>query len=825
MPIPFIDNIISATGNPILDADLLIATRNNNVQYVSVSGDNSNNGFTILEAVQTFEQAQTNLSVVSSNPKLILSLEASIFTLTSDLDLVNVQLLYAPMCALFGDISTSEVGQAIRVYNISGSGVVLSIFRDTDIECSTVTGNVEVGSGTHARTKVNLETVTGNFTIDASATGVIWCSMQVIGTVSIPSGVQIIGPGIFNSSGVKSHGNELETDFPAPGFRSITTSASISNSDNGSYINASISVISTLTFPDATTLDASFTTVVSNTSTSTQNLTLLPSVGTIDGVSNITLTPGSTRRILRQGSNYVTVSYGLGGVSLSGDVTGTNTSSTVERLRGRSLTTDVPSVGQSYTWTTQNNFHPGHPALGYVISSGSVLIDTPTQFDTFRGKVIQVDDNSSISLGVTTGSWYCYVYSRAETQPVEIQDVSGSVYEGPLNLYKDDLILIVKLPSGDVDYRGYHITSINEGEDSTGSFPILTRNNRSFIRSSTDNAFVTLRQRSVEVYPLGFYVDIYNDSNTDLTVQRQGSDTINAGTTATIPSGVINRIYLAFTSDGQPNKWIVLSGAGTGQLSGDVTGSESSNTVARIRGQNIVTTTPTEGQFLRFSSGSWTPNTFIPTINKTINVQTIAYTITNSDNFAFVIIDSSSNINITVPETSTESLIAGFSFDIVNRGSGDVTIVREGSDSLQGNTLIASGDNALIYKEIAGTPNTWRILGGTDVIVSDLEYFRQGSIINGTYLVRLRIPYSGVIISTTTQCESGSATGTFQIVPAGTGSAVSLGGTANSISTTRNVQNHTTNNVFNPGDDIQIVITSASSLQNLHTNFEVSTRL
>src|SRR5439155_12598347 len=42
-------------------------------------------------------------------------------------------------------------------------------------------------------------------------------------------------------------------------------------------------------------------------------------------------------------------------------------------------------------------------------------------------------------------------------------------------------------------------------------------------------------------------------------------------------------------------------------LNGDVTGPAGANTVARIRGVNVLATAPTAGQHLRFSGTDWAP--------------------------------------------------------------------------------------------------------------------------------------------------------------------------------------------------------------------------
>ena len=79
------------------------------------------------------------------------------------------------------------------------------------------------------------------------------------------------------------------------------------------------------------------------------------------------------------------------------------------------------------------------------------------------------------------------------------------------------------------------------------------------------------------------------------------------------------------------------------------------------------------------------------------------------------------------------------------------------------------------------------------------------SVVNETIMLALEVPFSGVITSTSTQCASGSATATFEI------NSTSLGGTANSISSTAQTQAHATANRFNAGDNISVTFSASSS--------------
>lgn len=75
-----------------------------------------------------------------------------------------------------------------------------------------------------------------------------------------------------------------------------------------------------------------------------------------------------------------------------------------------------------------------------------------------------------------------------------------------------------------------------------------------------------------------------------------------------------------------------------------------------------------------------------------------------------------------------------------------------------------------------------------------------------TYKVVVKASHGGTIDETTTISESGTGTATFKI------NTTALGGTANAVSSSEDSQAQTSANVFAAGDDIQITMSSLSSL-------------
>lgn len=145
----------------------------------------------------------------------------------------------------------------------------------------------------------------------------------------------------------------------------------------------------------------------------------------------------------------------------------------------------------------------------------------------------------------------------------------------------------------------------------------------------------------------------------------------------------------------------------------------------------------------------------------------------------------------------------------------------------------ASGDQAavganwnVIQTNIVGA----YYAGGTDVAVADggtgastasgartnlaaaaaaqTEEFMAGyikTVADGTIKLVVKIPHAGTITSVTTISESGTCTATFKI------NTTALGGTANSVSNSKQSQAHASNNVFAADDDIQVTISANST--------------
>ena len=88
------------------------------------------------------------------------------------------------------------------------------------------------------------------------------------------------------------------------------------------------------------------------------------------------------------------------------------------------------------------------------------------------------------------------------------------------------------------------------------------------------------------------------------------------------------------------------------------------------------------------------------------------HTATLANNGGLVVFNSASDCTLTVPQTSTEALDAGYHLLAINIGGGNLKIAKQGSDTLEGISLSADPTQPItIIKRVAGSPNTWRIIG------------------------------------------------------------------------------------------------------------------
>ena len=184
-----------------------------------------------------------------------------------------------------------------------------------------------------------------------------------------------------------------------------------------------------------------------------------------------------------------------------------------------------------------------------------------------------------------------------------------------------------------------------------------------------------------------------------------------------------------------------------------------------------------------------------------VNAQTgTTYTLVATDCGKIITLSDTTGVTLTLPQQSTLTTAAGFWCRVRNLGVGAVTIVKEGSETLDGNTSISQYGDSVITRP---TTTKWAVSGGTST-KTFMFSFAVEIVANLTYNVSLPA-FSGTITQIATICRSGTATATTSI------DAVAVTATANAVSTSRQNQAVTAANTFTNSSSITTAITSNSS--------------
>lgn len=189
-----------------------------------------------------------------------------------------------------------------------------------------------------------------------------------------------------------------------------------------------------------------------------------------------------------------------------------------------------------------------------------------------------------------------------------------------------------------------------------------------------------------------------------------------------------------------------------------------------------------------------------------------------------IIINPLAETAIVLPETATESIEKGAKWYVTNNGSFDAYFVKEGSDVIIGNTLLAPGATAKVIKIDGPDVNFYRILGGTSFYIFPAGQNLTGQIDTNTYRIGQMFT-SGTVLNIITHLRSGSAT----IFANGCG----ISGNAMTHAQISNVS-PMSSSIFTPvtaggefknGDYITATISSAAAPQDLAITFECLGRL
>lgn len=154
---------------------------------------------------------------------------------------------------------------------------------------------------------------------------------------------------------------------------------------------------------------------------------------------------------------------------------------------------------------------------------------------------------------------------------------------------------------------------------------------------------------------------------------------------------------------------------------------------------------------------------------------------------------------ITIPSATKHYLIWN-----ACTGNYKLTIKTSGGST---NVDLASGAKVLVFCDATDVyeigPMTELIAGGIDAVA------------NKDYNVFLNMPFAGRIIQTKTKSTGGTCTAQFKI------NSTSLGGGANSVSSSGDTVSHTSNNYFAAGDRIVLTTSANSSCVNMGYNIKM----
>lgn len=163
-----------------------------------------------------------------------------------------------------------------------------------------------------------------------------------------------------------------------------------------------------------------------------------------------------------------------------------------------------------------------------------------------------------------------------------------------------------------------------------------------------------------------------------------------------------------------------------------------------------------------------------------------------------------------IPQASSVAIPVGYETELTNKGAGAITLNKQGSDVLIGNTLVNQNAQVRIRKiaESAGV-STFVIFGGTAIVNEVINGNATGTIVNQAYDISVRMPFGGTIMGITTKSTTTAVAGTYTVAISGT-SVTGLTTVANGASGVRTNAVPTAANTFVTGDYITITLAGAT---------------
>lgn len=209
-----------------------------------------------------------------------------------------------------------------------------------------------------------------------------------------------------------------------------------------------------------------------------------------------------------------------------------------------------------------------------------------------------------------------------------------------------------------------------------------------------------------------------------------------------------------------------------------------------------------------------TPSWF--TLNS-INAQTgTTYTVVLSDYGKLITLNNASAVTVTLPQQSTTTTAAGFFCWFLNIGTGQVTIVKQGAETLTGNVILNQYAECKVERP---TTTSWATFGGTATVQDCFTLSVGGALLNQSYDIVSYAPTTGTVLGVTTKSTSLGTAGTYTVAINGS-TVTGLSAIANS--TARTYTSASAANTYNRGDYITITLSGTITAVDLFATLDVT---